>query len=67
MTDKVNVKGDDAHPIYIWARDNYGNSSVPKWNFHKIMINKEGKIESSYGSFTKPLSSKIINTLEKIL
>ena len=47
MTDKVNVKGDDAHPIYKWAKDNFGNSSVPKWNFHKIIINKEGKIEGS--------------------
>ena len=67
MTEKVNVKGDDAHPIYKWAKENFGNSSVPKWNFHKIIINNKGKIEESYGSFTKPLSSKIITVLEKIL
>ena len=67
MTEKVNVKGDDAHPIYKWAKENFGNSSVPKWNFHKIIINNEGKIEEAYGSFAKPLSSKIITVLEKIL
>ena len=43
------------------------SSSVPKWNFHKILINKEGKIQETYGSFTNPMSSKIIKELEKIL
>ena len=38
MSDKVNVKGDKAHPIYLWAKDNYGKSAVPKWNIHKILI-----------------------------
>ena len=67
MTDKIDVKGDTAHPIYKWAKKNFGSSSVPKWNFHKILINKEGKIQETYGSFTKPMSSKIIKELEKIL
>tara|TARA_Y100000389_G_scaffold195522_1_gene227047 strand:+ start:355 stop:864 length:510 start_codon:yes stop_codon:yes gene_type:complete len=64
---KYDVKGDNAHPIYAWAKKNYGKSAVPKWNFHKILINKEGKIENTYGSFTKPLSKKIISDIEKIL
>ena len=67
MTEKINVKGDDAHIIYKWAKKNYGNSSVPKWNFHKILINKEGKIESTFGSFINPTSKKITSLLEKIL
>ena len=40
------------------GKKNYGKSAVPKWNFHKILINKEGKIQSVYYSFTKPLSKK---------
>ena len=67
MTSKYDVKGDNAHPIYIWAKENFGNSAVPKWNFHKILINKEGKIQDTYTSFTKPLSKKIISEIEKIL
>ena len=46
ITDKVDVKGKNAHPIYLWAKENYGNSTVPKWNFHKILINKNGKIQT---------------------
>ena len=67
MTSKFDVKGKNAHPIYLWAKKNYGKSTVPKWNFHKILINKEGKIEDTYSSFTNPTSKKIINIIEKIL
>ena len=67
MTSKFEVKGDNAHEIYKWAKINFGSSAVPKWNFFKILINKDGKIEDTYSSFTKPLSKKIINDIEKIL
>ena len=65
ITDKVEVKGDNAHILYKWAKKNYGNSAVPKWNFHKILINKEGKIEQTFSSFTKPNSKKIIEKIEE--
>tara|TARA_B100001996_G_C18513748_1_gene536495 strand:+ start:138 stop:686 length:549 start_codon:yes stop_codon:yes gene_type:complete len=63
----TDVKGDGAHEIYKWAKKNYGNSAVPKWNFHKILINKNGKIEETYASFTNPTSKKIINKIEQLL
>ena len=59
MTEKVVVKGENAHELFKWAKDNHGKSAIPKWNFHKILINKEGKVEDTFASFTKPLSSKI--------
>ena len=61
------VKGDDAHEIYKWAKENHGKSAIPKWNFHKILINKEGKVEDTFTSFTKPMSKKLINKIENIL
>ena len=67
MTEKTNVIGNDAHPFYKWAKENHGKSAVPKWNFHKILINKEGKIEDTFPSFTKPMSKKLLNKIEKIL
>ena len=33
MTEITNVKGDDAHEIYKWAKENHGKSAVPKWRF----------------------------------
>ncbi len=61
------VKGDNAHDIFKWAEKNHGKSAVPKWNFYKILINKEGKIEETYSSFTSPTSKKIISRIEKLL
>ncbi len=61
------VKGNNAHEIFKWAKKNHGKSAVPKWNFHKILINKDGKIHDTFSSFTKPMSKKIINEIEKIL
>ena len=67
MSDKIDVKGDNAHQIYIWAKKNYGKSTIPKWNFHKILINKNGKIQDTFNSFVDPMSKKIIKEIESIL
>ena len=67
LTDKVNVKGDSAHEIYKWANKNYGKSSIPKWNFHKILINRDGKVHDTFSSLTNPTSKKITDEIEKIL
>ena len=63
----TDVKGDNAHEIFKWAKKNYGKTAVPKWNFHKILINKEGKIEETFSSFTSPSSNKLIRKIEEIL
>ena len=67
LTSIYEVKGDNAHEIYKWANKNYGNSAVPKWNFHKILINKNGKIAETYSSLTKPMSKKIISKIEELI
>ena len=67
ITDKIHVKGKDAHPIYKWAEKNYGKSTIPKWNFHKILINKHGKVEDTYSSFTNPTSKKITKKIKQLL
>jgi len=63
----TDVKGDKSHEIFKWAKKNYGNSAVPKWNFHKILINRDGKIQKTFNSFTNPMSDKITSEIEKIL
>ena len=67
LTEITEVKGDNAHEIYKWAKDNHGKSAVPKWNFYKILINNEGKIEDTYASLTNPTSKKITKKIESLL
>ena len=67
LTTIAKVKGENAHELFKWAKDNYGKSAVPKWNFHKILINKDGKVEDTFAPFTNPMSKKIIKKIEQIL
>ena len=67
LTTITDVKGKNAHEIFKWAKNNHGKSAEPKWNFHKILINKEGKIEETFSSFTKPTSDKILSKINKLL
>ena len=67
MSSKYDVKGENAHNIYKWAKDTYGKSAVPKWNFHKILIDRNGKVNDTFASFTNPMSKKVLKKLENIL
>ena len=65
MTEKIAVLGNNAHPFYKWAKDNYGMGAIPKWNFHKIIIGRDGKVSNTFASFTKPMSKKFLESIEK--
>jgi len=65
MTEKNNVLGNDAHPFYKWAKTNYGKGAIPKWNFHKIIIGKDGKVADTFASITNPSSKRFVNFIEE--
>ena len=67
MTEKINVIGNNSHPFYKWARKDYGIGAIPKWNFHKIIIGKDGKISETFSSITKPSSKKFIKVIENLI
>ena len=66
LTEKINVKGNDKHPLYAWLTDkklNGKSSSNVKWNFQKYLIDREGMIVDYFYSTTSPMSSKITNLI----
>ena len=65
ITEKMNVLGKNAHPFYKWAKENFGKGAIPKWNFHKIIIGKNGKVVDTFASITNPSSKKFLNSIEK--
>jgi glutathione peroxidase len=67
MTEKLNVRGKNADPFYGWAKENYGTAAIPKWNFHKIIIGKDGKIADTFPSITKPSSKRFIKSIEEVI
>jgi len=67
ITEKVDVKGEDQHPLYNWLTSkklNNKKSSSVKWNFQKYLVSPEGELIDYYFSITKPLSSKITKYLK---
>ena len=67
MTDITTIKGDNAHPFFKWASENYGKTAIPKWNFHKIIVSADGKVFDTFSSMTKPNSKKFTNSIEQAL
>ena len=68
LTEKNVVKGRDAHPFFKWSKKELGFiGGVPRWNFHKIIIGKDGNAIAGYTALTRPSSKKFISEIEKAL
>lgn len=67
IAQKVSIKGDQAHPFYQWVRAQVGILGYPKWNFHKILIGKDGHLIDWFSSPTSPLNPKIKRKIEEAL
>ena len=64
---KQKVLGKDKHPFYNWIEINYGSKKLPRWNFHKYLINRDGELLHSISSRTAPSSSKFIEKISTSL
>ena len=67
LTAKANVKGETAHPFYKWAKDVLGEPAEPAWNFHKILVGKDGKLIRAFGSRTEPLDDEVVGAVKAAL
>lgn len=67
LTEKVSVKGRDAHPLFQWLAREGGFLSRPRWNFYKYVIGKDGKLVDWFASTTTPGSAKVERALKKAM
>ena len=67
MTSKVDVKEAGAHPFYKWAAETLGEPAVPVWNFHKILVGKNGEAIRAFGPRTEPLDAEVTGAIEAAL
>ena len=67
LTKILNVRGDNAHPLYKWIAKNVSVIGTPRWNFHKYLIGKDGNIVNWYSSMTSPNSESLIKEIETAL
>ena len=59
------VRGKKAHPFYKKLAEQSG--IIPKWNFNKYLISRDGAVVSTYGSSVKPDSVELISDIKKLL
>jgi len=55
------------HPFYQWVADELGDSALPRWNFHKYLVGKDGGLVGAYGSKTAPLSPDMLEAIKGAL
>lgn len=67
LTAKEDVKGETAHPFYKWALETLGESADPAWNFHKLLVGKDGKLIRAFGPRTEPQADEITAALKAAL
>jgi len=67
LTEKIKVKGPDAHPFYQWARETGGEKLAPRWNFHKYLISADGKLVGAFSTRTKPQAGELTDAIEQQL
>lgn len=65
MFEKVHVKGADATPLYRDLAKATGEA--PKWNFHKYVIGRDGRVVASFGSKTRPDDKAVVDAIEAAL
>ncbi len=67
MAAKDHVKGDKAGEIYKWAKAQLGDDAVPKWNFHKVLIGKDGKAVAAFPTKTSPDAPELVGAIDTAL
>jgi glutathione peroxidase len=66
LTAKADVIGPQAHPFYRWAAGERPHD-LPKWNFHKYLVGRDGHIAAAFASAIEPMDARVINAIGREL
>ena len=67
LADRTDVIGRNAHPFYKWAVERAGEKARPRWNFHKILLDRDGDIAATFATPVEPTSSQVREAIERVL
>lgn len=67
MAGKTEVIGEARHPFFAWAEAQAGESAVPGWNFHKILLGRDGRVIAAFNTRTEPTSDELRAAIETAL
>ena len=67
LAEKGNVVGRNAIPIYRWAAAMLGPANTPRWNFHKYLIGRDGRLVAAFGTRIAPQDRAVTGAIEAAL
>jgi len=67
MAAKTDVIGETRHPFYAWAETQLGEAAVPQWNFHKLLLGRDGRLIAAFPSRTEPTAEDVRNAITQAL
>lgn len=67
LTTKQLVTGPDAHPFYRWTGEVLGDEAKPRWNFHKYLVDPDGRLVGSFSTRTPPMSKPLLDAVVSAL
>ncbi|MBI3515789.1 MAG: glutathione peroxidase [Proteobacteria bacterium] len=67
LTAKTQVVGGEAHPFYRWAARELGPAARPRWNFHKYLVARDGRLDDWFSTVTGPTSKRVVGAIERVL
>jgi glutathione peroxidase len=68
MTGKVEIVSPQRrHPFYAWIAQELGETALPRWNFHKYLIGKDGALLEAFSAKAAPLGPQMLGEIDKAL
>ncbi|MEL7041626.1 MAG: glutathione peroxidase [Pseudomonadota bacterium] len=67
LTRKTTVVGADQHELWGMAKDALGDKAEPKWNFHKVLVSRDGMFLQAYPSAVRPSDADLVADIERAL
>ncbi|MEL6724417.1 MAG: glutathione peroxidase [Pseudomonadota bacterium] len=67
LTRKTVVVGEDQHEFYKLAKQSLGDKAQPKWNFHKVLVGRDGGFIQAYPSSIRPADTELVADIERAL
>jgi glutathione peroxidase len=67
LTEITPVRGPKAHPFYAWAAREMGEAQAPRWNFHKYLLDGDGRLVAAFGTGVEPTAPQVTGKIERLL
>lgn len=67
LTDQTRVTGAEAHPFYQWVQAEMGSKAMPRWNFHKYVIDRNGQLVASFPGAVTPTDAQLRSAVDEAL